>query len=516
MGQTRINSQDIGDGQVRTGDLSILTTKGDLLTFGTSHIPISTGTSGQYLMVDASATAGIAWSALAVSGSPVEVQSRRGVAQGYAGLTAGAGYVPANQLGSGSAGAGSKLLADNNTWVFPAAVSHSALTNLDADDHTQYLLVDGTRAMAGNLQMGSFGITGARNIHASTGYFTGLLVGGNTVATLTGVESFSNKTINSPTVNNGILNGLRTAVSIQSGVSEYAVDTGSVLTIFTGTGTLLSATGETIFVTLPSPSLNSGQFIVLERSTTPTLSATQNNVQSGAYLITGNGIIGSNGSSTGQIYANAPVTMISDGSVYHMMSPYDISSYKFAGNGTSAAGWYFPGCINNGVAATTAAFTANTCYLLPMLLPKGGSIASIKMNVTTSIGGGGFSGAIYADGGNLRPGPLVYTLPALANASGVRTFSAPTAAAPLRLGPGLYWAAVVANTGSTVRAAAPSTMWGLLGLSDTLGASINGLGYSIPFTVSGAGANSTWPTLLAGVFTMRTTATPGFYFSLGS
>jgi prefoldin subunit 5 len=42
---------------------------------------------------------------------------------------------------------------------------HSALINLTADDHLQYLLVDGTRAMSGNLNLNSNQITNAGNIN---------------------------------------------------------------------------------------------------------------------------------------------------------------------------------------------------------------------------------------------------------------------------------------------------------------------------------------------------------------
>jgi hypothetical protein len=41
----------------------------------------------------------------------------------------------------------------------PGVTSHGALTGLDADDHKQYLLVDGARAMSGDLQMGERKIT---------------------------------------------------------------------------------------------------------------------------------------------------------------------------------------------------------------------------------------------------------------------------------------------------------------------------------------------------------------------
>lgn len=42
--------------------------------------------------------------------------------------------------------------------------SHSALSDLGNDDHTQYLLVSGTRAMGGNLNMGTFAITNVGNV----------------------------------------------------------------------------------------------------------------------------------------------------------------------------------------------------------------------------------------------------------------------------------------------------------------------------------------------------------------
>lgn len=52
---------------------------------------------------------------------------------------------------------------DGTNWVkIGSTVTHANLIGLTAphDDHTQYLLVDGTRAMAANLQMGTNKITG--------------------------------------------------------------------------------------------------------------------------------------------------------------------------------------------------------------------------------------------------------------------------------------------------------------------------------------------------------------------
>jgi hypothetical protein len=55
-----------------------------------------------------------------------------------------------------------------------ASSIHGNLLGLNADDHVQYLLVDGTRAMGGNLDMGGFNISNAASITSS---FTGSLLG---------------------------------------------------------------------------------------------------------------------------------------------------------------------------------------------------------------------------------------------------------------------------------------------------------------------------------------------------
>jgi len=60
---------------------------------------------------------------------------------------------------------------------------HGALSGLGDDDHTIYLLADGTRAMSGDLDMGGNDVTNASNVTASgtseAGTFT---VGGSTLA----------------------------------------------------------------------------------------------------------------------------------------------------------------------------------------------------------------------------------------------------------------------------------------------------------------------------------------------
>jgi hypothetical protein len=61
--------------------------------------------------------------------------------------------------------ADSYFLYDGAAWgAFTLSGAHSDLTGLGADDHTQYLLVNGTRAMSGALDMGGFAITNVGNV----------------------------------------------------------------------------------------------------------------------------------------------------------------------------------------------------------------------------------------------------------------------------------------------------------------------------------------------------------------
>ena len=54
---------------------------------------------------------------------------------------------------------------DGAAWGrFEAGLDHGTLTGKGDDDHTQYLLVSGTRAMGGNLDMGAFAITNVGNV----------------------------------------------------------------------------------------------------------------------------------------------------------------------------------------------------------------------------------------------------------------------------------------------------------------------------------------------------------------
>lgn len=54
----------------------------------------------------------------------------------------------------------------NATWETPGSgvTDHGLLTGLADDDHTQYLLVDGSRALSGNLDVGGFDVTNVGNV----------------------------------------------------------------------------------------------------------------------------------------------------------------------------------------------------------------------------------------------------------------------------------------------------------------------------------------------------------------
>lgn len=75
------------------------------------------GADGRLWVPDSSQANGWAFKTLAAAG--VEATANKGAANGYAGLGAGS-LVPQAQLGSGSGGAGTKFLADDQTYKVPA------------------------------------------------------------------------------------------------------------------------------------------------------------------------------------------------------------------------------------------------------------------------------------------------------------------------------------------------------------------------------------------------------------
>jgi len=79
-------------------------------------------------------------------------------------------------------------------WIaFGSAIDHGALAGLGDDDHTQYLLVDGSRNMSGSLDMGSNAITNASSVNTDEARI-GTVPGEGDVFRLIGRETPSSDT----------------------------------------------------------------------------------------------------------------------------------------------------------------------------------------------------------------------------------------------------------------------------------------------------------------------------------
>jgi len=109
------------------------TQKGDLLTYdGSTDFVLEVGSDNSILVADSSVTGGLKWL-------------------------------------SPDASSPAKFLRGDLVWAVPLGTGggtsdHGALTGLGDDDHTQYLLTNGTRSMSGGLNMGANAITNVGNV----------------------------------------------------------------------------------------------------------------------------------------------------------------------------------------------------------------------------------------------------------------------------------------------------------------------------------------------------------------
>jgi len=121
---------------------------------------------------------------------------------------------------------------------------HGALTGLADDDHTQYLLVDGTRQMAGSLNMGANAITAATTIGA-TGVIT---------TTAASNQLVSSSGVNQLTINSGTSAAARTYTVPDNGTtSNFVVAAGGVAgedAVWDSSGKLLSTLTGTAEINL--------------------------------------------------------------------------------------------------------------------------------------------------------------------------------------------------------------------------------------------------------------------------
>jgi hypothetical protein len=278
LGQTRVKTQDLGDGQVTLTDLGALSATGSLITYSNSaHVAFPSGQSGYVLTSNPSNATGLLWTntpvlsriydangniqldfsatanateylrigntvtgattsiSLAVAGNATDINIRF-VPKGNGDLrvgsatvatttntltltnktltdptistfvnsnhthedAAGGGQLSVNAISAGGTPDGTTFLRGDGQWATPPGSSsdHGTLIGLGDDDHTQYLLANGARPLAGNLDAASFSITGINQVSATGS----IIVSGLTVATQTGIETLLNKTLETPVI----------------------------------------------------------------------------------------------------------------------------------------------------------------------------------------------------------------------------------------------------------------------------------------------------------------------------
>jgi len=151
------------------------------------------------------------------------------------------GTMPSVRMGSG--GGGSVTISTGS-----GVTSHSALDNLDLDDHTQYLLIDGSRAMTNTMLIGS----------DSDGTDRSIVWGHSTLKTIMGIDDSSDAFVintddafDSTLANNSFSIDANHNVIIAGDVSVgddlFLTSSGSVINWNSGDVTLTHASGKLTF-----------------------------------------------------------------------------------------------------------------------------------------------------------------------------------------------------------------------------------------------------------------------------
>ncbi len=150
----------------------------------------------------------------------------------------------------------------------------------------------------------------------------------------------------------------------------------------------------------------------------------------------------------------------------------------------------------NSTALTTAAFTANVLYAMPLVLDRRTTINAIQINVTTSRASSNIRVGIYSDNGNLNPVNLIIDAGSQASTTtGIKSY---TTGIPVTLDAGIYWLVCVSNSNPAIRGFAVAGLIPILGLDAGMGVT-HGLGYSISFTF--AVLPSTFPVVVTTILT---------------
>ena len=168
------------DGNIDNDTVLVTPTLGDIIAVNASskwdHVPGNTTTTRKFLRQTGTGTASAlpAWDTLQLGDIPsgVELQSNKGVANGYAGLNAST-LVPTGQLGSGTANS-SVFLRGDGSWASPPSSNptFNQVEFLDTTSHTVSNTVTETNGSVCNFSAGATNVLNRIYRVRSSGIFS--------------------------------------------------------------------------------------------------------------------------------------------------------------------------------------------------------------------------------------------------------------------------------------------------------------------------------------------------------
>lgn len=155
--------------------------------------------------------------------------------------------------------------ADATIHFIEGSIDHGSITGLDGDDHEHYLLIDGTRAMTGALDLGTQGIVNTGAIAgATTGAFSGQITFPSGIIQADGKVGIND---NSP---DAMLDIHTSAAGVVGEIIQLsAAQTADGFNVKDSAGTVLNTIGPTGNVTIGPVSAHPYRLLVAETGITP-------------------------------------------------------------------------------------------------------------------------------------------------------------------------------------------------------------------------------------------------------
>jgi len=386
---------------------------------------------------------------------------------------------------------------------------HGALPGLGDDDHTQYLLVGGSRAMTGSLNMGGQSITSLLRIEDAHG---------NTVldfisdaAAVNYVQIQSQAATGPPRINfngsdtniDGVLQTKGSGV-VKVRYSGVAYEVATLTTAQTLTNkTFAAGSGSTIDAAL----LTSGTVPIARVPTGATGStvpfgddARFSDAREPTAHATSHKDGGADEIATTTAAANAIPKAGASGMLDKAWMPGGDEWDYVQATTTYYTALYLLGSTS-GVALSTKALVANRAHAVPFIAPRrGGTIDQLQIRITTGVAATNVRCGIYTNASetDLRPDSLVLDAGAGSSATSSSTITLSISQA---LTPGmLYWLVLLSDGAPTVRAGSANACIPIMGFA---GATVTAMHTHLYATVSYGALPASFPTTL-------TAATGGF------